>query len=76
HRSQWVQMADLTAWSAYQGLLRHEGKQFAWTWYDDISAQVTSTVVRWGYDRDVKSQTCRSTCVGQARPVMQRRAIT
>jgi hypothetical protein len=34
HRSQWVQMADLVAWSAYQSLLRHTGKQFAWEWYD------------------------------------------
>lgn len=35
HRSQWVQMADFAAWSAYQGLQRHQGKQFAWSWYDD-----------------------------------------
>lgn len=34
HRSQWVQMADFAAWSAYQGLLRHSGKEFAWDWYD------------------------------------------
>jgi uncharacterized protein DUF3800 len=34
HRSQWVQMADIAAWSAYQGLLRHRGKRFAWDWYD------------------------------------------
>jgi hypothetical protein len=34
HRSQWVQMADLVAWTAYQGLLRHAGKAFAWNWYD------------------------------------------
>jgi hypothetical protein len=33
HRSQWVQMADIAAWSAYQGLLRHQGKRFAWDWY-------------------------------------------
>lgn len=33
HASQWVQMADLVAWSAYQGLLRHPGKEFAWEWY-------------------------------------------
>lgn len=33
HRSQWVQMADLAAWSAYQGLQRHHGKGFAWDWY-------------------------------------------
>jgi hypothetical protein len=34
HRSQWVQMADLAAWTAYQALLRHPTKQFAWGWYD------------------------------------------
>jgi hypothetical protein len=35
HRSAWVQMADLVAWTAYQGLLRHPGKRFAWQWYND-----------------------------------------
>jgi len=35
HRSAWVQMADLVAWTAYQGLLRHPGKRFAWNWYDE-----------------------------------------
>ncbi|MDQ3576966.1 MAG: DUF3800 domain-containing protein, partial [Actinomycetota bacterium] len=34
HRSAWVQMADLVAWTAYQGLQRHPGKGFAWRWYD------------------------------------------
>ncbi|HEU5474802.1 MAG TPA: DUF3800 domain-containing protein [Actinophytocola sp.] len=34
HRSHWVQMADIAAWSAYQSLLRHPGKRFAWDWYD------------------------------------------
>jgi hypothetical protein len=34
HRSAWVQMADLVAWTAYQSLLRHPGKRFAWPWYD------------------------------------------
>jgi len=34
HRSAWVQMADLVAWTAYQSLLRHPGKRFAWRWYD------------------------------------------
>lgn len=33
HRSQWVQMADIVAYSAYQSLLRHPGKEFAWGWY-------------------------------------------
>lgn len=34
HRSQWVQMADLVAYTTYQHLLRHHGKEFAWRWYD------------------------------------------
>jgi len=34
HRSQWIQMADLVAWTAYQSLARHPNKQFAWDWYD------------------------------------------
>ena len=33
-RSAWVQMADMVAWTAYQSLLRHPGKRFAWRWYD------------------------------------------
>lgn len=33
HRSQLVQMADIVAWTTYQSLLRHPGKQFAWGWY-------------------------------------------
>lgn len=36
--SQWIQMADLVAWTAYQGLLRHPGKQWAWSWYDTYLA--------------------------------------
>jgi Protein of unknown function (DUF3800) len=35
HRSQWVQMADLVAWTAYQGLLRANNRRFAWDWYDE-----------------------------------------
>lgn len=34
HLSQWVQMADLVAWSTYQSLLRHPAKKFTWAWYD------------------------------------------
>lgn len=34
HRSQWVQMADIVAYVAYQGLQRYPGKQFVWDWYD------------------------------------------
>ncbi|MGL4177124.1 MAG: DUF3800 domain-containing protein [Dermatophilaceae bacterium] len=33
HISQWVQMADLVAWSTYQSLLRHPRKRFTWNWY-------------------------------------------
>jgi hypothetical protein len=35
HRSQWVQMADIAAYTAYQGLIRVPAKQFAWDWYTD-----------------------------------------
>jgi Protein of unknown function (DUF3800) len=38
HRSQWVQMADLVAWSAYQALQRSPDRRFAWNWYDDYLA--------------------------------------
>ncbi|MDQ1743127.1 MAG: hypothetical protein QOE23_1466 [Pseudonocardiales bacterium] len=31
--SQWMQMADFAAWTAYQSLLRHPGKKWAWSWY-------------------------------------------
>lgn len=34
HRSAWVQMADFVAWTTYQSLQRHPGKQFTWDWYD------------------------------------------
>lgn len=34
HISQWVQMADLIAWTAYQSLRQHNKKRFAWDWYD------------------------------------------
>jgi len=33
HRSQWVQMADIIAWSVYQGLRRAPNRRFAWDWY-------------------------------------------
>jgi hypothetical protein len=35
HLSQPVQAADLIAWTTYQHLLRHPGKQLFWTWYRD-----------------------------------------
>lgn len=34
HRSQWVQMADMVAYAAYQHLARYRGKEFAWSWYE------------------------------------------
>lgn len=33
YRSQWVQLADLTAYAAYQSLVRVPEKRFAWEWY-------------------------------------------
>ena len=35
HVSQWVQMADLVAWSAYQSLNPNPGATFARSWYYD-----------------------------------------
>lgn len=35
HVSQWVQMADLVAWTGYQSINHHDGKTFAWDWYSD-----------------------------------------
>ncbi len=34
HRSQWIQMADLVAWSTYQALRRNPANRYAWDWYD------------------------------------------
>ncbi|MGC5660178.1 DUF3800 domain-containing protein [Micromonospora sp. WMMD723] len=36
HRSQWVQMADLTAYAAYQSLIKVPAKRFAWDWYPNL----------------------------------------
>ncbi|GAA2500614.1 DUF3800 domain-containing protein [Terrabacter carboxydivorans] len=36
HVSQWVQIADLVAWTAYQSLNPNPTKTFARTWYDDF----------------------------------------
>lgn len=33
-RSQWVQLADLTAYASYQALAQIPEKKFAWNWYD------------------------------------------
>jgi hypothetical protein len=38
HRNQWVQMADICAWSAYQGLRKDPNRKFAWDWYDTYLA--------------------------------------
>jgi len=35
HVSQWVQMADLVAWTAYQSLKPNPDKDFATSWYSD-----------------------------------------
>jgi hypothetical protein len=35
HRNQWMQIADLVSYAAYQGLLRAPIKQFAWDWYSE-----------------------------------------
>ncbi|MFJ4028275.1 DUF3800 domain-containing protein [Paenarthrobacter sp. NPDC089989] len=32
-RSQWIQMADLVAYSAFTHLNRHAGNEFGWDWY-------------------------------------------
>lgn len=34
-RSQWVQMADLVAYSVYTHLNHHPGNEFGWSWYED-----------------------------------------
>lgn len=40
HRNQWVQMADVTAWSAYQSLRQAPGRRFAWGWYSQHLLEV------------------------------------
>ncbi|WP_374008195.1 DUF3800 domain-containing protein [Leifsonia sp. LS-T14] len=35
-RSQWTQMADLVAYSAYAHVNRHAHNAFAWSWYEDF----------------------------------------
>lgn len=41
-RSQWVQLADLIAYAAYQSLQRADEKRFAWDWYERLGAQATA----------------------------------
>lgn len=36
HLSQWVQVADLVAYAAYQSVLRAPGKEVMWDWYPDL----------------------------------------
>lgn len=36
HLSQWVQVADLVAYAAYQSVLRAPGKELMWDWYPDL----------------------------------------
>lgn len=38
-RSQWTQMADLVAYSAYKNLDRHHASEFAWDWYSQYLSQ-------------------------------------
>jgi Protein of unknown function (DUF3800) len=33
HQNQWIQMADIAAWSAYQYLRQGDNRRFAWNWY-------------------------------------------
>ena len=35
-RSQWVQMADLVAYTVFTHLNRHAGNEFGWSWYEDF----------------------------------------
>lgn len=41
-RSQWVQLADLIAYAAYQSLQRADEKRFAWDWYDRLGPRATA----------------------------------
>lgn len=36
HRSQWVQMADLLAYAAYQSRARQGAKRYSWHWYERL----------------------------------------
>ncbi|ACU69710.1 hypothetical protein Caci_0775 [Catenulispora acidiphila DSM 44928] len=33
--SQWIQIADIVAYTAYQSVIRRPGREFCWTWYED-----------------------------------------
>jgi hypothetical protein len=43
HHSQWVQMADLVAYTAYMHLARIPTKQHTWDWYRDLVATAAVT---------------------------------
>jgi hypothetical protein len=43
HLSQWVQMADLVAYSAYMAVLQAPGKAALWGWYPDLLGPTSST---------------------------------
>ncbi|WNV86701.1 DUF3800 domain-containing protein [Umezawaea sp. Da 62-37] len=43
HLSQWVQVADLVAYAAYQAVLRAPGKEIMWEWYPSLLGHVCST---------------------------------
>lgn len=38
-RSQWVQIADLVAYAAYQSVAQIEEKRFAWDWYGKLTSR-------------------------------------
>ncbi len=40
HLSQWVQVADLVAYAAYQCVLRAPGKEVMWDWYPELLGRV------------------------------------
>jgi hypothetical protein len=33
--SQWIQIADMVAYAAYQSVIRRPGREFCWTWYEN-----------------------------------------
>lgn len=43
-RSQWVQIADLVAYAAYQSLAQIEAKRFAWSWYSKLGARGSEAI--------------------------------
>lgn len=43
HLSQWVQIADLVAYAAYQSVLRAPGKELMWDWYPDLLGPACAT---------------------------------